>query len=231
MNIGHYVQVMSLGIVMTILAYLFARWLHRRVSWLHPILSSAGVLIGILLITGIPLETYKGGADMLSVVLGPATVALGVPIYKQRELIKKNFKSIMASITCGSVFGIASVAGIMSLLSSDRSMMKSMLSKSVSSPIAVEIAKTIGAVPELAAVFTVLTGLVGAIGGIAFLRRAGIADDISIGIAMGTSAHGFGTARALSESERQGSFSGLAMGLTGVITSILFAFLTIFIPL
>lgn len=229
MNIGEYVQTIWFGLVMTILAYIFARWLQRRISWLHPILSSAGVLMAILLIGGIPLQSYKDGADLLSIILGPATVALGVPIYKQRELIKQKFKSIILSITCGSIVGIASVAGIMTLLSSDTDMMKSMLSKSVSSPIAVEIAKSIGAIPELAAVFTVITGLVGAIGGIAFLRKTGIVDDVSIGIAMGTSAHGFGTARALSQSERQGSFSGLAMGLMGVITSILFAFIVLFI--
>ncbi|MDZ7543649.1 LrgB family protein, partial [Clostridium perfringens] len=97
--------------------------------------------------------------------------------------------------------------------------------KSVTSPIAIEIANTIGGVPELAAVFSVITGFVGALAGNAFLRKVGIRDELSQGSAMGTAAHGFGTAKCLSESDKQGMFSGLAMGLMGVMTSILFAFM------
>ncbi|WP_195570607.1 LrgB family protein [Paenibacillus sp. 1001270B_150601_E10] len=219
---------LAFGFVVTVLVYFAARALHRKVKWLHPIIVCAGTIISMLMISGIPLDDYKAGADLLSMFLGPATIALGVPIYKHRHHIKENFKAVMLSITCGSIVGVGSVAAIMFSFSGVRDIAMSMLPKSVSSPIAVEIAKSLGAIPELAAVFTVFTGLVGAIAGTAFLRRVGIKDEVSLGLALGTAAHGFGTAKCLTDSEKQGSFSGLAMGLMGVITSILFAILFLF---
>ncbi|WP_088548476.1 LrgB family protein [Paenibacillus aquistagni] len=219
---------LSFGVATTIIVYFAAKAIHRKVSWLHPIIVCAAVLMSMLLIGGIPLEDYKAGADLLSLFLGPATIALGVPIYKHREHIKDNFKAVMLSITCGSIVGVGSVAAIMFIFSGAHEIAMSMLPKSVSSPIAVEIAKSLGAVPELAAVFTVFTGLVGALAGTAFLRKVGIKDEVSLGLALGTAAHGFGTAKCLSDSEKQGSFSGLAMGLMGVITSVLFAVMFVF---
>ncbi|MBN3527231.1 LrgB family protein [Paenibacillus apiarius] len=210
------------GIAATIVVYAVSRILHVRFKWMHPILFCSIVLIGFLAIANIPLDHYKAGADILSLVLGPATIALGVPIYKYRHLVKKQFKAICLSITCGSFVGIVSVAAIMLSLDGAREVVLSMLPKSVSSPIAVEISKSLGAMPELSAVFTVFTGVVGSLFGTAFLRMTGIRDEVSLGIALGTAAHGFGTAKSLADSEKQGTFSGLAMGLAGLITSILF---------
>ncbi|UHA73244.1 LrgB family protein [Paenibacillus sp. 481] len=210
------------GLSATIIVYALARTLHARYKWLHPIVFCAIVLIGMLQIGNIPLEHYQSGADILSLVLGPATVALGVPIYKHRQLIRRQFKAIIVSITCGAFVAIISVAALMLSMHGSKDVILSMLPKSVSSPIAIEIAKSLGTLPEMAAVFTVLTGVMGALCGSAFLRWTGIRDDISLGIAMGTAAHGVGTAKVLADSEVQGTFSGLAMGLTGIMTSILF---------
>lgn len=218
---------LSFGLTVTIAAYWFARRVHRRVTWLHPILTSAGLLMGLLLLGHIPLESYQAGADLLSILLGPATISLAIPIYKNRVHIKEHFKAIMISIACGAIVGVVSVAGIMYGLSDNHDVIISMLPKSVSSPIAVQIAQTIGAVPELAAVYTVFTGLVGGLVGTSFLRKMGFVDDVSIGIAMGTASHALGTARCLSESETQGTFSGLAMGMMGIMTSALFAILLV----
>ncbi|MCM3341089.1 LrgB family protein [Paenibacillus sp. MER TA 81-3] len=222
MNMLAWTQQPLFGIAATIVVYAVSRILHVRFKWMHPILFCSIVLIGFLTIANVPLDHYKVGADILSLVLGPATIALGVPIYKYRHLIKKQFKAICLSITCGSLVGIVSVAAIMLSLDGAREVVLSMLPKSVSSPIAVEISKSLGAMPELSAVFTVFTGVVGSLLGTAFLRMTGIRDEVSLGIALGTAAHGFGTAKSLADSEKQGTFSGLAMGLAGLITSILF---------
>lgn len=217
------------GIAATIVVYALARLIQSRVSWVHPILFCSIVLIGFLWIGGIPLSDYQVGADMLSLLLGPATVALGVPIYKHRHIVKRQFKAIVLSITCGSLVGVVSVAALMLSLDGARDVVLSMLPKSVSSPIAVEISRTLGGMPELSAVFTVFTGVIGSMFGMLFLRRTGIKDNVSLGLAMGTAAHGFGTSRSLAESEMQGTFSGLAMGLAGLITSVLFIPLYLFL--
>ncbi|EPY13169.1 MULTISPECIES: LrgB family protein [Paenibacillus] len=222
MNLLSWTQQPLFGIAATIVVYALSRVLHVRFKWMHPILFCSAVLIGFLVIGNIPLQDYKNGADILALILGPATIALGVPIYKYRELVKKQFAAICLSITCGSIVGIVSVAAIMMSLDGAREVMLSMLPKSVSSPIAVEISKSLGAMPELSAVFTVFTGVVGALFGTTFLRMTGIRGEVPLGIAMGTAAHGFGTAKSLADSEKQGTFSGLAMGLAGLITSILF---------
>ena len=222
MNVLTWTQQPLFGIAATIVVYAVSRILHVRFKWMHPILFCSIVLIGFLTIANVPLDHYKVGADILSLVLGPATIALGVPIYKYRHLVKKQFKAVCLSITCGSLVGIVSVAAIMLSLDGAREVVLSMLPKSVSSPIAVEISKSLGAMPELSAVFTVFTGVVGSLFGTAFLRMTGIRDEVSLGIALGTAAHGFGTAKSLADSEKQGTFSGLAMGLAGLITSILF---------
>ncbi|WP_028546494.1 LrgB family protein [Paenibacillus taiwanensis] len=229
MNAADLFQKIWFGLTITVVVYVAARALQQRIQWMHPMIVSAGVLISFLLISGLPLQQYKEGADLLSLLLGPATIALGVPIYKHRQHIKEQFRAVMLSITCGSIVGVASVSAIMFSFSGGKDIAMSMLPKSVSSPIAVEIAKSLGAVPELAAVFTVFTGIVGALVGTAFLRKLGIRDEVSLGIALGTAAHGFGTAKCLADSEKQGTFSGLAMGLMGVITSALFAVLFLII--
>jgi predicted murein hydrolase (TIGR00659 family) len=165
---------------------------------------------------------YKAGGDLLTLLLGPATVALGVPLYKNARLIKKHLRGIFLAVIIGSVVGIVSTAALVGFLGGSREILLSMLPKSVSSPIAVEISRELGGLPELTAVLTVLTGLFGSMFGTSILRWFRLSGDIAIGIAIGTAAHGIGTARLLKDSQIQGGMSGLAMGLAGIVTSILF---------
>lgn len=218
-----------LGMTLTLAAYVIAVRLHRKYTWAHPILTSSGLVFLALYSLHIPIESYQIGGDMLTLLLGPATVALGVPIYKHRDHIKKHLRAILGAVTIGSIVGIVSAAGFMYLFDGSKQLLLSIMPKSVSSPIAIELSSTLGGLPQISAVFTVLTGLIGALGGTALLRKLGIRDEVSLGIAMGTAAHGFGTAKSLQDSELQGTFSGLAMGLAGVITSILFIPVLIFI--
>ncbi|NQX62660.1 LrgB family protein [Paenibacillus qinlingensis] len=210
------------GIALSVVAYTAAQFIHRQWRWLHPLFVCSGFIICILLSFHIPYAAYKVGADMITLLLGPATVALGVPLYKHAGLIKKHLTSILLAVTIGSVSGIVTAAALVGLLGGSREILLSMLPKSVSSPIALEITRHLGGLPELTAVLTVLTGLFGSMIGRRLLTWLGWRDSLSIGIAVGTAAHGIGTARLLKDSEEEGSMSGFAMGAAGIITSILF---------
>lgn len=210
------------GLSLSIMAYAAANLLYQRFRFLHPLFVCTGFIVLVLLSFHIPYETYKRGADLLTLILGPATVALGVPLYKYAPLIRKNLSRVLFSVLAGALTGIAVSAAIVGFLGGSRPIMLSMMPKSVSSPIAIEIAQHLGAIPELTAVLTTLTGLFGSMFGTRILRWFRIHDDISIGIAIGTAAHGIGTAKVLKDSEVQGSFSGLSMGICGIMTSILF---------
>ncbi|MEW9701823.1 LrgB family protein [Paenibacillus sp. SI8] len=210
------------GLSLCVLSYAFANVIYQRWRFMHPLFVCTGLIILILIPLRIPYEDFKQGADVLTLLLGPATVALGVPLYKYRDLIRSNLKRVMVSVLAGSMTGIVSSAAIVGLLGGSQSIILSMLPKSVSSPISIEIATRLGAIPELTAVLTTMTGLFGSMFGTRLLNWLKITDDISIGIALGTAAHGIGTAKVVKDSEQQGGFAGLSMALCGIMTSILF---------
>ncbi|TBL80221.1 LrgB family protein [Paenibacillus thalictri] len=222
MNVSEFVQNPLFGIALTVLAYVLALGLQRRWRWLHPLFVCAGVVIVILLVSGVSYSDYHIGGSYIEFFLGPATVALGVPLYKNAQKIKKGIGSILAGITVGSVAGIASSAALVWAFGGTRELMLTMMPKSVSTPISIEIVRAAGGIPELGAVLTVLTGLIGSMIGPEVLKWFGISGDMAIGTAIGTSAHGIGTARLIRESELKGGISGFSMGLAGIITSILF---------
>lgn len=209
------------GLFLTIAVYFVCMRLYVSYNWLHPLVSTSGILILFLIVTGIPFEQYRLGGDMLSFLLGPATVALAVPLYKHYALMRKQVLVILSGVIIGCLAGIVSAAGIVMLLSGSRELMLTMIPKTVTTPIAIELIQTLGGVPELGAVLTVLTGLIGSVIGPKLMALCGIRGDIALGVAMGTSSHGIGTARLFHESHFQASVSGFAMGLAGISLSIL----------
>lgn len=209
------------GVSVTVVAYVAALRLHERVRFLHPLFVCSAAVIALLLVTGISYESYRIGADLLVFCLGPATVALGVPIYKYAVKLRRQFRAILSGVVAGSLCGLTCSAFFIWLAGGSRELLLTALPKSASSPISIEIVRLLGGVPELGAVLAVLTGLVGSMIGPAFLRAVGVRGDIALGVAIGTAAHGIGTARIIRESELQGSAGGLAMGLTGIVTSLL----------
>lgn len=210
------------GLTLTIAAYVLAKAVHKRLRWLHPILGSSAIILVVLVCVGFPIRDFQGEVGMLTTLLGPATVALGVPIYKHRALIRERLAAVTISVLAGSVTGIVSAALLVFLTRGSHEVLLSMLPKSVSSPIGIEISKALGGAPELSVMFSVITGVLGGVFGPAFLYKTGLRDPVAFGLAMGSAAHGFGTARSLQESETAGSFSALAMGLSGIATSLLF---------
>ncbi|NGZ74615.1 LrgB family protein [Saccharibacillus alkalitolerans] len=210
------------GLAITVGAYAVARGIHSRLPWLHPILSSSAIILVLLALLRFPIKEFQGEVELLTALLGPATVALGVPIYKHRRLIRERLAAVLLSVLAGSVTGIVSAGLLVYAARGSHEVLLSILPKSVSSPIGIEISRQLGGNPELSVMFSVVTGVLGGVLGPAFLYKAGLRDPVSLGLAMGGAAHGFGTARSLQESETAGSFSALAMGLTGIVTSLLF---------
>ncbi|WP_127492471.1 LrgB family protein [Paenibacillus glycanilyticus] len=206
------------GITITVLFYVGAQLLNSRYKWLNPLFVTSGGIILLLLLGDIPYEAYKAGGDIITFFLGPATVALAVPFYKNFQKLRDQLMPIVIGVGAGLICGLLAVWGIVSLLHGSKQIMLTMLPKSVTTPIAIEVADLLGGTPELAGVFAVLTGLLGSMIGPSILKLFRFRSDLAIGAAMGTAAHGIGTARIMRDSEIQGGFSAFAMGLSSILT-------------
>lgn len=208
----------------TVGIYIGAVWLFRRVNFalLHPLLVTVAVIIALMIISGLPYEIFVAATLPIDFLLGPTVVALGYALYNQREHLKANLWSIMASVIVGATVGIASVWGVMTLFGAPPDVMVSMLPKSVTNPIAIPLSESLGGIRGLTSVVVVLTGIFGGIVGPTVLRVMGITSKIAKGLAMGSAAHGVGTARAMEMGALEGAIAGLAIGLMGLFTALLF---------
>ncbi len=164
-------------------------------------------------------QAYAEGGSWITFWLGPATVALAVPLAKQLRQMAGVWKAVLAGVAAGSAVSIGSTWLIAWLLKSDPVLMKSLLTKSVTTPITLELTTSIGGIPSLAGLFVALTGMIGAVIARPLLRLAGIDSDWAIGVAVGTSSHAIGTASLMGESQTQVAASSLAMILAGIVTS------------
>ncbi len=208
-------------ILLTIGAYLVAKalYLRHRHPLLNIVLLGAGMVIATLLVLKIPYQSYLPGRQLMTSLLGPATVGLAVPLYRHRSLLRRYAPAIVAGVGLGSLISMF-VAGLIALLAGlPKEIMLSLLPKSVTIPFAVEIARIHGGSPGLASAFVVATGTLGSVFGGTLLTWAGIKNPVARGLAMGTGAHGQGTAMAFLEGEREGSMAGLAMTLAGLTTA------------
>ena len=213
-----------LGLTLTLLAYLAGHSLFakgRGSPLLNPVLVSVVILILLLKATGTDYQTYFQGAQFVHFLLGPATVALALPLYRQLHTLRRSILALAAALVAGSVVASLSAMAVAGALGADSQTVLSLAPKSVTTPIAMGVAEQIGGLPSLTAALVLLTGIIGAVIGPWVLERLRITDPRARGLAMGTAAHGIGTARALQENQTAGAFSGLAMGLNGVVTAIL----------
>ncbi|RZL64605.1 MAG: LrgB family protein [Variovorax sp.] len=213
-----------LWLSLTLLAYLGAVWLHRASGarpFVNPVLIAVTLIVGVLLVTGTPYDTYFEGAKFVHFLIGPATVALAVPLYGQIARLRRLWLPIGVALLAGSVTAIVSAVGIAWALGGSHEMLMSLAPKSATMPIAMGVAEKIGGLPSLAAVAAAVTGIAGAIMATALLNLLRIQDPAVRGFAVGTTAHGIGTARAIQVNETAGAFSALAMGLNGIATALL----------
>jgi predicted murein hydrolase (TIGR00659 family) len=211
-----------LALAATIAVYAAVRVLQRRTGsvLLHPVLVSIVVLIAALRLLGIDYGTYDQGGRVLTFLLGPAVVALGLPLDRQMEEIGRRGRAVLVSLGVGSVVGVVSAVGTALLLGASGAVVRSLAPRAVTTPIAIGIAERVGGLPALSAAVVILSGVLGAVIGPPLLRRMGVRSRTAFGLALGAAAHGVGTARAAEEGDVEAASSGLAIGLMGVGTAV-----------
>jgi predicted murein hydrolase (TIGR00659 family) len=214
----------QLGLVATLLVWLGATRLDQwsnHAAWSNPIMISIAALASLLLLTGTSYQTYFRGGQYVQFLLGPATVALAVPMYANFATMRRNLAPILIAVTVGSITASVSAMLIAHWLGAPHDVVISIAPKSVTTPIAMGISQDLGGIPSLTAIFVLFTGVFGGLVCIPVFRLLRITDRRAQGLAGGTAAHGLATARLLLESETAGAFGGLAIGLNGLITAIL----------
>lgn len=213
-----------LHLTLTLIEFQAGVWVYRRTGGnplANPVLIAVVLLVSLLLVTGTSYANYFAGAQFVHFLLGPATVALAIPLYRQFAHVRRSGVAIVVSIVAGSLAAAFSAAGIAWLLGAGARSIVSVAPKSVTAPVAMGISAQLGGLPSLTAALVILTGITGAMIGPFFLNLLRIRDWQARGLAIGTAAHGIGTARALQVNEVAGAFAGLAMGLNALATAIL----------
>ena len=212
-----------LGLTLTLVAYQLAFTLYRRSGGkplLNPVAIAVALIAGVLFATGTPYRTYFEGAQFVHFLLGPATVALAVPLYSQYARLKSMALPLTVALLVGSLTAGASAVVIGWALGASPESVRSLAPKSITTPIAMGVAEQIGGLPSLTAVLVVATGIFGAVAASTLFRVLRIKDPAVRGFALGVAAHGLGTARAFQISEETGAFSALAMCLNGILTAL-----------
>lgn len=216
------------GLTATLVVYVVAQAAYtrlRQAPWANPVLWTVVVLASGLLATGVPYPSYFSGAQFIHFLLGPAVVALAWPLWLRREELRQRWGRLLAAALAGGVAASGSALLLGWALGLPAEVILSLAPKSVTAPVAMGIAEQIGGIPELAAVFAVLTGLVGALSGKYLFDGLRIPTDpagwAARGFALGTASHGIGAARALQVNADAGAYAGLALGLQVVLASLL----------
>jgi predicted murein hydrolase (TIGR00659 family) len=213
----------TLWLVVTIAVYVASRRLHERtgLAVLNPALVCIAAVIALLLATHTPYPAYERGGRLLSFWLAPAVVALGFPLARQLETVRRNAVGIAAGLGAGALVGIVVAVGVAALLGAPPAVVRSLAPRAATTPIAVAVTARLGGIPALSAVVSIVSGAVGGFIGVALLRAVGVRSRLATGLALGAAAHGLGTARAAGEGEVEGASAGMAMGIVGVLTALL----------
>jgi predicted murein hydrolase (TIGR00659 family) len=212
------------GISLCIFAYQIGIYINKKVGspLANPMLIAISIIIGFLKIFNIPYDNFNQGGKIITLLLVPATACLGVSIYKQFELLKKNIIPIILGCTVGSLSSVGTVYALCKLFKLDEKLTASLIPKSVTTPIAIGITQQHGGIVPITVVAVLITGLVGAIFAPYMIRFFRIKNSVAAGIAIGTSSHALGTSKAIEIGEVEGAMSSLAIGISGIIT-VLFA--------
>jgi predicted murein hydrolase (TIGR00659 family) len=213
-----------LGLTMTLCAYLAAQQIGawcKGAPIANPVAIAIAIVVGILSLSGMSYERYFAGAQFVHFLLGPATVALAVPLVRQLPRLRQHWLPLTAALLAGSVTAIVSVVVVAQLLGATPALIATLAPKSVTSPIAMAVAERLGGLPSLTAALVIGTGIFGAIFSTWLFHLLRVRSDAARGFAMGLAAHGIGTARAFQLSPEMGAFAGLAMGLNGALTALL----------
>ena len=213
-----------LWLTLTLIAYGIGDGAFRasgRRPLVNPVLLAVAILAVLLRLTGTSYATYFEGAQFVHFMLGPATVALAVPLYTNLPLIRHSALPMLAALVAGSLTAMVSAIAIARALGVDHATLLALLPKSATAPVALGVSEAIGGSPTLTAVLVIATGITGAIMATPLFNLLGITDDRARGFALGVASHGIGTARAFQVNETAGAFSGIGMGLNALLTALL----------
>ena len=211
------------GIALSVAAFSVGLWVNRRtkLSIANPILIAIPLVIACLTLTGVPLADYQRGGEVINMLLGPATAALALSIYRQREILKENILPVLLGCLAGCCASVGSTLALCRIFGLDQALTASLVPKSVTTPIAVELSAQGGGIAAVTIVVVIFTGICGAALAPGFLKLLRVEDPMAAGVAIGTASHGIGTARALQMGKVQGAMSGVAIGVSGIITVLL----------
>lgn len=210
-------------LTLTLVVYILINRLYKKVHFFlfNPLLLASGIIIFILQYTKVDYSVYAKGGDMITFLLGPATAALGVPLYKQLPTIRSNFKSIIIGVLTGSITAILSTVFIARALGASRDTLLSIAAKSTTMPIAIGITEKLGGNDKLIVLGVAVTGIFGGVIGAEVMKLLRVKSRVAVGIGIGTASHAGGTSRAILLGETEGSMSGAAIVLTGLVTALI----------
>lgn len=227
MNIDALVEYITttplLWLILTIGSYKLGIIIYEKSNnhtLLQPIIIAYTIIVTVLLVTEVSYEEYFKGVEIIHFFLGPATVALALPLYKNLKYIKSLLFPILITLVIAGIFSILIAVGLLWAFGAELTTILSMTTKSITAPIAIITSEQIGAIPSLAVGFVIAAGIIGALFGTLVFKIIKIKHDTSKGFALGVISHGIGTARAIEISEKAAAFSALAMGLSGIFTAI-----------
>ena len=213
-----------LWLTLTVVIWVLADWLAQRSGrnpLVNPVMIAIALVAAILLATGTSYGTYFEGAQFIHFLLGPTTVAIAIPLYKNWPLVRRKALPLLAALIAGTATSILSAIAVGAALGLPRSVLVSLAPKSVTAPVAMSLSEHLGGIPALTAVLVVITGVLGAVMVTPLMNAMGVRDYAARGFAAGLSAHGIGTARAFVVDPVAGTFAGIAMGLSAIVASLL----------
>ncbi|WMW25202.1 LrgB family protein [Methanolobus sediminis] len=218
--ISEFVQSPVFGIGISLVTFYAGAQIYKRTGspLLNPLVLSMFMIIALLLSFHISFDDYNNGGQFISFFLGPATVILAVPLYRKISLLKENVIPIIAGISIGSAAGITSIIVMCKMFGLDEILSVSLIPKSVTTPIGIEISNQLGGLPSVTVAAIVFTGIAGVLLGPMVCKLFRIEDKVALGVAIGTSSHALGTTKAVELGETEGAMSGLAIGIAGLIT-------------
>jgi len=215
------------GIALSILAYLIGVYLNKKTKnpFVNPLLIAIALVIIVLQTFHIPLASYQIGGNYISLFLAPATAVLGYSIYRQVTILKKYFIPIVIGCLVGSLTSMGSVFVLCKIFGLEDVLLSSLLPKSVTTPIAMAVSSQLGGIPSITVAIVIITGIIGAVLAPLLIKIFHIDEEVAQGVAIGTCSHAVGTSKAIELGEIQGAMSGIAIGISGIITVIISLFL------
>jgi len=211
-------------VLLTLIAYRTGREVRDRTgghALAQPVLIAVVLVGGVISLLGVEYDDYRAGTEMIAFWLGPATVALAVPLHRQAHRLRGFVLPMLVAVPLGAAVSVATGVVVVHALGGGEELARTVAPKATTTPVAIALADTVGGLPPLTAVLAILVGILGAVAGPAVLTLVRVRDERARGLALGAVSHGIGTSRALLEDETEGAFAGLSMGLTALATSIL----------